>query len=284
VRLGLARYLSKIPHVDATKALARLVLFSAEDEIRVAAIEALELRREKDYTPNLMQGFRYPLPQVAQRASEALVRLKYTDAVPQLVDLLEESDPRLPVTTETQGKKVALLKEVVRVNHHRNCMLCHSPAPIDGNNDANKAVPVGPRNNLLAPPLTARVPLPNQPLPSLSNRYYGLGSTPNIRPDISISVRFDVTYLRQDFSLMMPVPDAAPWPEMQRFDFMVRSRVLSAQEAEEYQQQASKAVAGSATPYQDAVLFALRQLTQLDAGPTAQAWRELLLLPAKTSP
>jgi hypothetical protein len=128
------------------------------------------------------------------------------------------------------------------------------------------------------PSMTAQVPLPNQPLPSLSDGGYGQGGTPDIM------VRIDVTYLRQDFSLLMPVLDAAPWPDMQRFDFMVRSRVLSAKEAEEYQQHTPKAVAGSTTPYQRAILFALRELTQRDTAPTPQAWRELLSLPGKTSP
>jgi len=44
-------------------------------------------------------------------------------------------------------------------------------------------------------------------------------------------VRVDVTYLRQDFSLLLPVVDAAPWPGMQRYDFMVRTRTVSDNEA-----------------------------------------------------
>jgi hypothetical protein len=43
-----------------------------------------------------------------------------------------------------------------------------------------------------------------------------------------------VTYLRQDFSVMMTVPDAHPWPELQRFDFLVRERKLTADEVEAY--------------------------------------------------
>ena len=96
----------------------------------------------------------------------------------------------------------------------------------------------------MTPTLSAQVPLPNEPLPSLSNGGYGRSGPPDVM------VRIDVTYLRQDFSLLMPVHDAAPWPDMQRFDFLVRSRVLSPKEAEEFRQNAPKAVAGSTTPYQ----------------------------------
>jgi len=71
-RIGLAKNLASIPHIDATKALARLAIFSAEYEVRAAAIEALKTRGNKDYTDILMQGFRYPLPAVSKRAAEAL--------------------------------------------------------------------------------------------------------------------------------------------------------------------------------------------------------------------
>ena len=308
VRLGLIKYLSRTPHVDATRALAKIVLFSAEDEVRVAATQALKLRRERDFAPILVQGFRYPLPEVAKRAGEALVRLECTDAVPQLVDLLDEPDPRLPVTKEVEGKKIALVQEVVRVNHHRNCVLCHAPSD---NEEANGGAPTQisfsvmaektvvkevegtmpdgvttvkrtietavrvPEQRQFAAFLTSQVPLPNEPLPSLSTGGYGNVGSPDIM------VRIDVTYLRQDFSLMMPVHDAAPWPDQQRFDFLVRSRVLSTKEAAEYQQLAPKTAAGFTTPYQRAVLFALRELTQRDAAPTPQAWRDMLGLPTK---
>ncbi len=290
-----------------------MVLFSAEDEVRVAAIQALKLRREKDYAPALVQGFRYPLPEVAKRAAEALIRLECTDAVPQLVDLLDEPDPRLPVTKEVQGKKVALVQEVVRVNHHRNCILCHAPADTDGGNgvamvqtpivvparateftavekekeivsaigvkETVKTVDVVPvtftTQSSVTPSLVAQVHLPNEPLPSLSTGGYGNTGSPDTM------VRIDVTYLRQDFSLLMPVHDAAPWPDQQRFDFLVRSRVLSVEEADAYRQLAPKTAAGYTTPYQRAVLFALRELTQRDTAPTPQAWREMLGLPAK---
>src|SRR5260370_21679646 len=97
-RVSLAKGLAMIPHVDATKALAKLAIFSPEDEVRAAAIEGLKLRREKDYTDVLMQGFRYPLPAVSKRAADALVKLDRKDLIENLVEILDKSDPRLPVT------------------------------------------------------------------------------------------------------------------------------------------------------------------------------------------
>jgi hypothetical protein len=77
---------------------------------------------------------------------------------------------------------------------------------------------------------------------------------------------------------MQAVADANPWPEMQRFDFLVRTRVLTDDEAAARE----KMVAGEPgrpSPYHRAVLAALRELTGRDAAPTAEAWRRLLNLP-----
>src|SRR5262249_26233446 len=163
--------------------------------------DVLKVRRERDYTAVLVSGLRYPLPAVAKRAADALVKLERADVVPQLVDLLDEPDPRLPATKTVGGKRVPVVRELVRVNHHRNCVL--GPPP------GHPAAPP-------ADALTAAVPIADQPLPSPSDGYQ------QSSPDIV--VRVDVTYLRQDFSALLPVSDAHPWPEMQRFDFLVRTR------------------------------------------------------------
>jgi hypothetical protein len=93
-------------------------------------------------------------------------------------------------------------------------------------------------------------------------------------------VRVDVTYLRQDFSLLQPVADANPWPEMQRFDFLVRTRVLTESEAATYAERLGPTEPSRPSPYRRALLTALRGLTGRDTGPTADAWRRLLELPA----
>ena len=261
-RVGLAKYLATVPHVDATRALARLALFSAEDEVRAAAIEGLKLRREKDYADVLLAGFQYPLAPVAKRAAEALVKLDRKDLTANLVDVLEQSDPRLPVKKTVEGKEVAVVHELVRVNHNRSCVLCHAP----GNTEN---VPQG--------GLTVAVPLPTEPLPKPSDG--GYQSVPPPSPDIV--VRLDMTYLRQDFSMMMPVSDPHPWPEKQRFDFFVRARALTPQEAQAYEPCCEADEPGRLSPYHRAALYALRELTGRDTAPTAAAWRTMLKLPEK---
>lgn len=254
LRLGLVRYLAGVPYVEATRALAQMVLFSTDDEVRRAAVDALQVRRERDYTDILMQGFRYPLPAVARRAADALVKLGRKDLLPQLVSVLDEPDPRAPVLQDVDGKKVPVIRELVRLNHHRSCLLCHAP---------------GNTPTVSAEALTAAVPIPGEPLPNPSQGYNNGGI-----PDIL--VRVDVTYLRQDFSALLPVADAGPWPEMQRFDFLVRRRVLGEEEAKLYREQLAGGEPGYVPPHRRAALVALRELTGRDTEPTAQAWRKLL--------
>jgi hypothetical protein len=258
IRLGLVKYLAEISHTEATRALAKLAIFSAEDAVRQAAIDALKVRRERDYTDILLGGLRYPWPDVARRAADALVKLERTDLVPQLVDLLEEPDPRAPILREDNTKRVQEVRELVRVNHHRNCLLCHAP---------------GNTGTVAADTLTAQVPVPSDPLPSPSQGYQS--SIPDLL------VRIDVTYLRQDFSMFQAVADANPWPEMQRFDFLVRTRTLTDKEADAYREKLTNKEPGVLSPYHRAALSALRELTGKDAAPTPEAWRQLLNLPAK---
>ncbi len=252
-RLGLVEYLASVPHSDATMALARLALFSPEEPVRRAAVAALRSRSERDYTPILMSGFRYPWPAVARRASEALVKLGRVDLLARLVDVLEQPDPRAPVVQQIEGRRVPVVRELVRINHHRNCLLCHAPVE-----QPDSRAPV-------VQQITGVVPLPGEPLPSSSEYYSG--------PGPGLLVRVDVTYLRQDFSLMQPVANADPWPEMQRFDFLVRTRILSEEEAQTYRDRLQLREPGVLSPYHRAALFALRELSGRDAEPTPQAWR-----------
>src|SRR5206468_12989937 len=116
------------------------------------------------------------------------------------------------------------------------------------------------------------VAVQGQPLPSPSEGYRQ--STPELM------IRLDVTYLRQDFSVSMPVKDAHPWPEAQRFDFFVRERKLTDEEAASYRDQLAPKGAGVLSPYHKAAVAALRELTGKDTAPTAEAWRKLLAVPA----
>jgi hypothetical protein len=266
MRAGLARHLATIPHVDATRALARLAVFSAEAEVRQAALDGLKLRRERDYSDTLLQGLRYPWPAAARHAGEAIIKLQRTDLVPQLVAFLDEPDPRAPFIQDAGPKQVPVVRELVRINHHRNCLLCHAPG------SQASSVP-----NAV---LTAPVPLPDQSLARPSGGYQQSSSPPDI------FVRVDVNYLRQDFSLLEPVADSGPWPRLQRFDFLVRTRTLSEEEAAAWRA-ALATGQGKVTAYQRVALGALRELTGRDAGPTAEAWRRVLsqpVAPAKPQP
>jgi hypothetical protein len=256
VRLGLVKYLTGVPHVEATQALARMAIFSAEDDIRAAAVTALKVRREKDYTTVLVKGLRYPWPAVSKRAAEAITRLERTDLVPELVAILESTDPRLPTTKDVGGKKVAVVYEMVKMNHHRNCLMCHAPS---GSGTPNPDA------------ITAEVAVQGQPLPLPFEGYRQ--STPELM------IRLDVTYLRQDFSATLPVKEAHPWPGAQRFDFFVRERKLSDDEAASYRDQLTPKEAGVLSPYHKAAVAALRELTGKDTAPTAEAWRKLLAAP-----
>jgi hypothetical protein len=255
-RVRLARSLATIPHIDATRALAQLAIFAPEQNVRSVAIDGLKLRRDKDYADVLMQGFQYPLPEVSKRAAEALVKLERKDLLANLVEVLEKPDPRMPTMKTVKGKEVAVVRELVRVNHHHNCVLCHAPANTP---------------DVPAWALKVGVPLPSEPFPS-EGGYMQQRSTP-MPP--ALFVRLDMTYLRQDFSQLMPVANPEPWPRMQRFDFFVRTRELTPKEAQAWQ----AARTGGATPYQQSALLALRELTGRDTDPTAEAWRTLLKLP-----
>jgi hypothetical protein len=202
-----------------------------------------------------VKGLRYPWPAVARRTADAIARLGRSDLIPELVGVLDAADPRLPVVKEKSGKMV--VREVVKVNHHRNCMMCHSP---------------GNSGTVSAEAITAEVPTPGQPLPTPAQGYN--------RSSPDLMIRVDVTYLRPDFSATLTVPDAHPWPELQRFDFVVRERAVTADEAQTYREKLTLKEVGVLSPYHRAVLAALREMTGKDTAPTAEAWRKLLSLPA----
>jgi hypothetical protein len=191
VRLVLIEALSGINGRQATHALVTRALYDLSPAVRQAAVKALQDRPVAEYRDALLAGLRYPWPAVADHAAEALATLNVQSAVPELMDMLVKPGPE-----KAQGK-TALVPELVRINHQRNCMLCHAPSFSPGD------------------PVRGAVP------GSKNGNSYSQGE---------FFVRADVTYLQQDFSVMQPAKQAGAGPAFQRFDYVVRSRKPSPRE------------------------------------------------------
>ena len=257
-REALAKQLAEVHHPKATQTLAKQAVFDFDRRVRNVAIEGLRDRPKHEYSETLMQGIRYPWANAAVYASQAIVKLNRKDMIPQLINFLEEADPRDAFECKDEdGDACFKVREVVRINHHRNCLLCHSTtANVQGNPDE----------------IPGLIPSPGEsfPPPTSPDAYGG-----PVPPQGSL-IRADVTYLRQDFSVLQPVANAAPWPEMQRFDFLVRTREVNGDELKELVKAKQSRPAGQLSENHQAALRALRELTGKDAGTTAAAWREEL--------
>jgi hypothetical protein len=248
VRMVLVDVLGKIPGKVASEALANRALMDLSPEVRELAIKELKSRPVEEHATALLQGLRYPWPAVVDHAAEALVALKVDSAVEPVIRMLSEHDPALPVTVGRGPSAHPAIREVVRINHLGNCVLCHAPSTTSADL-VRGAVP------------TAGEALP---APSSTPQYYERGST---------FVRADITYLRQDFSVVQPVENHGPWPSNQRFDYLVRYRPLSEKDVAVVHRQVSER---KKSPHREAMLFVLGELTGKDLGTTAADWTPLL--------
>jgi HEAT repeat protein len=88
---------------------------------------------------------------------------------------------------------------------------------------------------------------------------------------LPLIIRGDITYLRQDFSVLQPTAAALNGgpPTRTRFDYFVRTRNATAAE----KQALNRATPAPTYPQREAVLYALRGLTGVDEGPTTVAWQ-----------
>jgi hypothetical protein len=86
-----------------------------------------------------------------------------------------------------------------------------------------------------------------------------------------VFVRGDITFLRQDFSVQLPMagPPAGA-PAVVRFDFVVRNRPVTPTEAKKLQ---DKFVGRESYPQRDVVLTVLRKLTGQDLGDSTTSWQ-----------
>jgi hypothetical protein len=242
-RQQIIKTLSDIKGKVAGAALARLAVFDLHPDLREEAVQALKDRPRTEYRPVLLEALRYPWPPVADHAAEAIVALEDRDILPDLARLLDKPDPQAPTRSTAERWTVP---ELVRVNHLGNCVLCHAPSC--NNND----------------PVRSFVPVRGEPVP-VGYRSAGRGDF----------VRADVTYLKQDFSVMETVEKPDKWPDVQRFDYLVRQRELSAGEVA-----ALPTTAASSYPQREAVLWAMRELTGSKLSPGAgwsqPSWRQWL--------
>jgi hypothetical protein len=248
VRRLLVTVLADTKGKTASEALARRALFDLSPDLREAAVKALKDRPGAEYRPVLLKALRYPWAPVADHAAEALVNLKAHDMVHDLLRLLDQPDPCAPV----QEKDSSWVKpELVRVNHLANCLLCHASS--------------SDRHDLVR----GLVPERGKELPVV---YYASRS--------GTFVRADVTYLKQDFSVVQSVPKPDKWPAEQRFDFLIRKRELTQVEVAALPP-ALETPADTPDPYpqREAVLWALRELTDKDASASTAAWRRLFRNP-----
>lgn len=224
----------------ATDALVRWSVFDPDAENRAAAVDALKSRDKAAVAALLLAHLRYPWPRASEHAAEALVALNCRAAVPDLAALLTLPDPDAPQTPALPGSKTPFRREMVRVNHVRNCLLCHPPSPTQ------------------ADLVRGAIPDPTRPLPAAATPAYYSGT--------GRFVHASTTYVKQDFSVVQPVPSPGLWPGQQRYDYLVAVRPVTVGEV---------GTAGAVSAYRDAVLFALRELTGRDLGATAEAWAGL---------
>jgi HEAT repeat protein len=281
VRMLLVDLLTRIDGRGASLALVQHAVFDVSQEVRDAAIKGLDARPREQYRSALLAALRYPWTPAADHAAEALVALRDADAAPLLVKLLKEADPSAPVL-----KKDGLWKrEVVRINHTDNCLACHPPAWL-GDDPVQRVVPgftvvnnrtVVPTSSLATAAQTivesggvVKVPSIR---PAERNGPYSRGPRLTTTSATALTVRGDITYLRQDFSMQQPVrvPATGQTIDM-RFDYVVRFRPLTDKQTHEWKTQLKRP---AEYEQREAVLFALRALTDEDPGPATEAWEKL---------
>jgi hypothetical protein len=263
-RLLLVQELAKLTkNSAASAALARMAMFDLSAEVRQACVAVLKRRPMETYRQEFLKGLRYTWPPAAAHAAEALVALGDKQAVPSLINLLDKPDPTLPVLHEKT--KTHMVNELVRINHMRNCYLCHAssqaPSPLEVSTTGKTPASL---KTLITyeEPCRGLVPRAGRALPVA---YYADRKGGDF-------VRADITYLHQDFSVPQSVVNANPWPETQRYDYLVRSRKATPEEVAALALQPAE----SNYPQRNAVLYALHNLTGQELGTATEAWQKYL--------
>ena len=243
-RLELIETLKGADNRTAANLLAKRAKYDLSSSVRIAATNALAKFPRDQYRDELLAGLKYPWHVVAQHSAEALVRLDDKEAIPELVEMLDLPHPNAPVETDQEDKYFQ--PTLVAINHMRNCLLCHAPS--QSSNDI----------------VTGVVPNWDQPVPPQS---YVIDD-----PDF-VSVRADITYLKQDFSVIQPVANHGPWPNSQRFDYVVQQKPLKKSRVNNVK----KRIARTKNLNREAIVFALQKLTgQSPKDNSSESWKAIL--------
>jgi hypothetical protein len=123
LRTNLLTQLKQLHNPASSRALAHRAVYEPLDDMRQAALRVLADRPAVDYLPVLLDALGSPWPPAADHAADTLAALAPAGAVPELVRRLDAPDPAAPVRDENGG---SVVHELVRVNHARNCLLCHA--------------------------------------------------------------------------------------------------------------------------------------------------------------
>jgi hypothetical protein len=257
IRMMLVELLNEIPGKEASVVLAERAVFDVSREVRDEALAALGKRPQADYSSVLLRGLRHPWVPAADHAAEALVTLQAHDALPQMVDLLEKPEPNSPYVS---NKNRYVVRELVRVNHQSNCLMCHPPSvstkdPVPG----------------IVPEVTMTT------VSSGGGGGYGASARPGpttVRTG-PLWVRADVAFLRQDFSVGMSTTvlvAGVQVPTNVRTDFLVRIRPLTEKEIKRLKSETRTA---EPSRQRQALLYALRELAGKDRGTSFEDWKEL---------
>jgi len=241
----LVELLDEIKGKEASTALANRAIFDLSQEVREKAVIALAKRPVDEYKNLILEGFKSPWPAAADHAADAAVALNKKDLITGLVPLLKEGTPSLP-RREPETRKLYLV-EFVKLNHMCNCVVCHAPSQ-------NKEDLV-----------RGRVPVPGEDPPPL---YYAERT--------GTFVRADITFLRQDFSVVQPVAKPGKWPGNQRFDYFLRKRPVTPLELKQFTKLEKEKKIPETFQQKEAILFALRGLTRADNGSTFEAWERFI--------
>jgi hypothetical protein len=258
IRMLLVDMLAEIPEKQATVALAQRAIFDLSPDVRSAALAALMDRNPDGYRSVLLNGLCYVWKPVADHAAEALIALNVKDdnSIARMIVQLDEPNPADVYIAHNRG---GFQRELIRTSHMANCLLCHPPS-VNGNDGVVAEDPT----------VTIRTNNPKSRTATVGLDYYG---KPSIHHRDPLIIRGDITFIRQDFSVMQAELQAGTTlPAQMRFDYLVRMKWLPEKKARELK---TKLDGQSTYPQRESVLFALRELTGQDAGPTTEAWLKL---------